>query len=595
MRFNATVITQFDPLNIREAPGGLSSRVIGSLPKGSQVYVNNVTDIGGINWYQLEDGRGWVCGTYLDLGPNLDETQQPVPIVANTIPENIITTETNNDDAPLVQSTDIGTGIDAQIIANAIANNNNYEKKIDASTRLFGCPFQFTAETDFRVPNINIGRKYLETIISESPICFFTPGKPSYLPDISEKQRSALNAFFNRDVNSMEDAEAASNKKTLLSKILGNKDVRYFDFKTDYAEYIRYVNLLCRICSIYLGINEKYFGNSGTKYGDYNWANYKYKNDYKPDVPNEDTLFVSEVETEVSDFTQDLFGQYHYVQFYADVNSSFSESASNQTTQSMLESAVMEKGENIAKEISFLTSSAALQGSFVTDAQNAATSAMDSLSARLKNGGKESIFSRLLDTGKNVISGSNMLFPEIWQDASYGKNYTVNINLVSPYGTKEAVYLNILVPLMHILAFSLPRQTSANSFMSPFLVKTFAKGWFSCELGIVDSITIDKANGGDAWSVDGLPLEVKVSISIKDLYSNLMITPANKATLFLENQGLINFLAVTCGVDITKPNFLLKLETIYSVLKRSVFDLPQNVYSEFIQGVRKSIEPYFKI
>ena len=171
----------------------------------------------------------------------------------------------------------------------------------------------------------------------------------------------------------------------------------------------------------------------------------------------------------------------------------------------------------------------------------------------------------------------------------------MSMNLVSPYGDKESIYLNILVPLMHILGLAMPRQTGANSYSAPFLVKAFAKGWFSCELGIIDSISIDKGGNGESWTVDGLPTEMKVQIGIKDLYSNLMISSTSKPELFFQNQGLIEFLAVSCGIDITKPNFMVRLETMFSVFFGSTIDLPGNIYKEFVQNIRNKIEPLFRI
>jgi len=220
---------------------------------------------------------------------------------------------------------------------------------------------------------------------------------------------------------------------------------------------------------------------------------------------------------------------------------------------------------------------------------------MEDISDKLFKNTGENLFSRILGVAPNVLNGSNILFPELWGDSSYNKSYNVTINLVSPYGDKESIYLNVIVPLMHLLALCLPKQTTANTFASPFLVKVFAKGWFSCEMGIIDSISIDKAGSGDSWSVHGLANEMKVTLSIKDLYSNLMVTNATRPDLFFQNYGLIDFLAVTCGVDITKPNFLLKLETIYSVFFGKALDLPKNMYNELIQAIRRQIDPLIRI
>ena len=189
------------------------------------------------------------------------------------------------------------------------------------------------------------------------------------------------------------------------------------------------------------------------------------------------------------------------------------------------------------------------------------------------------------NAGQEVIHGANLIYPEIWMDSEYSKDYTIVVDLVSPYGTDEAIYLNIIVPMIHLLAYSLPRQSTANSYVSPFLVKAFSKGNFSCEMGLVTSISFDK--GPDSsWSVNGLPTHVKVSMNIKDLYSKLMMTPAHKPSLFFSNQGMIDYLGSLCGLDLTVPNMTTKLETVKALLGEY---RPQNIVGRLYRGMTSDL------
>ena len=81
-------------------------------------------------------------------------------------------------------------------------------------------------------------------------------------------------------------------------------------------------------------------------------------------------------------------------------------------------------------------------------------------------------YSKLLNVAEEqVLHGSNLIYPEIWMDSEYSKTYSIKMRLVSPYGTREAIYLNIFVPMFHALCLTLPRQTSANSYASPFIIR----------------------------------------------------------------------------------------------------------------------------
>jgi len=583
MKQEVRVVTKSN-LNIRSA-AGTTNPVVGSLSPGSIVIVIGIVDIGNQTWYKLEDGRGWVCGynpggggsgIYLEL---IRDLEAPVPQPSPTPTDSSTTTDSTND-------TEDSLGLDETIITMLYNQQANISKKISASTRLFGCPFQFIKQTDFRINDngLDLGRKYLENIIAESPIVFFTPGRPNYLPNVSQTQKDALNSFFTK----MQTDESS---KSLLNDITNSTDVRYFDFINDFAEYMRYVNLLCRMCAIYLGIeNKKAFG-TNTTYKYYDWTDYKYKTGYVS--KNKEGSNKSVFSLEVTDDVKELFfGNFNYIQFYVEPNTSFSESMGANTTSSKLQS-MFETGEGLMKELSFLTNTAALSG--VDEATKSFGVNMEEISKKMINNNGEGFFSRLLGMSSAVLKGSNILFPELWQDSHYNKSYNVTINLVSPYGDKESLYLNILVPLMHILTLGLPRQSTANSFAHPFLVKAFSKGWFSCEMGIIDSIQIDKGGSGDAWTVDGLPSEMKITIGVKDLYSNLMITPTTKPALFFENQGMIDFLAVMCGIDLTKPNFLIKLESMFSVFFGKVVNLPKEAFNDVIQSLREKILPLFRI
>ena len=570
-------------LNIRQT-ASVTSANLGLVPAGTTTIVVDKGGSGGYEYYKLEDGRGWICMkepgvnvAYMTVLENLEgDNSKPVP----PAPPHTDTNSSGNkgNGSNIVSANDIDQKI-KDLISGA---NKTQTDPMDASTKLFGCPFQLLNTADLRVSkNLDLGRKYIENFIAEAPIVFFQPGKPNYLPDLSDDRKKSLTQAF----SGME-----SGGKSMVDEIITNGDVRYFDFVPDYSDYIRYVNLLCRACAVYLGIADMTAPDGKTKYKYYNWENYKYKKAFgKQKEGTADSSLFDKVAQGVSDATgtlvDDLFGVGNFVQFYVEPNTSFSESASNSTQHSFLESLV-ETGEGLMKEMSFLLNTGAV--SSADEMIDKFGSGMQKLGDHVAKGG-QNIVSRLLGVAGTTITGANFIFPEIWSDSDYNKSYTININLTSPYGDKESIYLNNIVPMMHILALSMPRQTTANSYGAPFLVKVFSKGRFSCEMGIVDSISIEKGGSGDAWSVDGLPLEIKMTVSVKDLYSNLMISSTKQSALFFQNQGLIDFLSVTCGVDITRPNLELKVETMLAMLTNKTFDIGNVMYNNVIEALKNKI------
>lgn len=269
----------------------------------------------------------------------------------------------------------------------------------------------------------------------------------------------------------------------------------------------------------------------------------------------------------------------NFVQFYIDPSAGFSESADNTTTESKLQGA-LDTGSDLMKEIAFLTNSAGIGDSEISEN---ASAMFDNMTTSLINstgsgGSLSSVMSRIINAGTYVVKGENMIFPEIYQRSDYGRNYTITVNLKTIYGNRYSIYMDVLVPLMHLLALVIPKQGSANTYSSPFLVRAHLPGIFNCNLGMVQSMSIEKNPSGEALSVDGLPMEYRVSLSIKDLYSDLMMTPSNEPLLFLTNASLIDYLAVSCGLDVTTPQLEKKIQMYTDAIIGAIQDVPSNAW-----------------
>jgi hypothetical protein len=248
---------------------------------------------------------------------------------------------------------------------------------------------------------------------------------------------------------------------------------------------------------------------------------------------------------------------------------------------------MIQTGSQAMKEAQFM-----LQTGGMSDGDNWITNSQSAWQDAVSKFGSDGILKRMGDMATTVISGANVVFPEIWGNSAYNKSYNITINLTSPYGDRRSSYLNVIVPLMHLMALALPRQTSANSFTTPFIVKVSSKGWFSCEMGMIDNISIEKVVG--SYNVDGLPTEVKVNISIKDLYSTLMMTNNAEPMMFFENKGLMNWLAVTCGMDITKPHFEEQWEAMLMTLFNSIVDIPGDIANSILEGLKNAVDNIWK-
>lgn len=460
------------------------------------------------------------------------------------------------------------------------AANGNYEKM---NTNIFGMPYHFLESTDMHMDGNNrFGYAFFNHIYMEKPIATLMPGKMVFLPAFSKNKKNIFSSLA-------ADTDNQNSKSALEELISEEAGSRYYDFATDYTAYMNYVNLMCRVCAVYLGLGKEngYTAPDGGSYTTYDWKNYHSVQGYTTPSSTSDNNLLSNVKDFFKTVADDLTaGQRCYVNFYIDPNTSVSENLSNTTQASQLEG-LFDTAEGLIKEVQMITNTVGGEG--ISGFIDTAMGKMEDLA----NAATLGVFADLLGLGKQVLNGSNLIYPEIWTDSDYSKNFQIQINLASPYGSKEAIYLNILVPMMHALCLGLPRQSTENSFNSPFLIRGYCQGWFSIDMGMVESISIDKGPE-QSWTVEGLPTQVKITLNIKELYSSLMMSPSTKPSYFFSNQGLIDYLGVACGVDMTVPHVYFNFRLASALLAGKVMDIPNNIYRTMAQSVQNLLSKKFK-
>lgn len=380
---------------------------------------------------------------------------------------------------------------------------------------IFGLPYQFSTTVDPRVSGTEVGRKYMEKILSVMPVLFLTPGEPAFMQDYdnSEKNRIAQALVDLTEDDDFED--------------LG--DGRYYSFNSNLPEYCSYANIALRALSQYMGISDV---EMPTANGGYT----KLKNIRVQELLNEDF--------------QVSFGDEMFIPFYVDAETSISESFSNETTESML-SQTANKFSSTAREIQFMLGShdpGGIAGAVKDVLGNG--DLLESLGDAVGNIASafvgKGMISRLSSELTTIVSGGKIVFPEIWGGSSYTRNYSITLKLRSPDPDPLSIFINIYLPIILLVSMAAPRQLggSANSYESPFLVRAIYKSIFSCDLGIITSLDISRG-GEDRWNTMGMPVTADVTVNIKDMYSNMSIS---KAMGLLNNTAQMDYLALMAGV-----------------------------------------------
>lgn len=441
---------------------------------------------------------------------------------------------------------------------NAEYDDTNIEDLLTTDLNgIFGIPYQFMPTVDRRLSGTELGRKYADKIVSRLPLLFLTPGKQTFMEDFSSDDASSVLSYLTGTISGLSSGD--------VSDLITGKG-KYYSFEFDYRTYFEYVNIMCQSVAYYMGINDEMVsvgGHKPKKLSNIDWS------------------------TATSDAFKTYFSASENIVFYLDGMTEVSESFSNSTTESSLASTINGFSDT-AKEIQFILGgtdsviSNLLSGA--TDVTSSITSSLSSVVGTFGGG----ILSSLCDSGvTSVLKGGKIIFPEIWQDSQFDRSYSLNIKLRSPDHDSLSIFLNILVPYIHLLALCLPRgiEDDPNAYTSPFLVKAFCKGMFNVDMGMITSMSVTK--GAECcWNDDGLPTQIDISLEIKDLYSSLFMTGyQNKMKNIVSNTSMMDFLANMAGLNLAQMEMGRRVTMYIQLTKSRFMTTPSRIWTRFDQKI----------
>lgn len=574
------------------------------------------------------DGNGWVC-LINNNQRNVDyRPQEQISVMSLRNSVSLLSDDEEEDTSSTYPDNfEFATASTFENIFEEIMEyDTNSGEAFEKNMRLFGLPYQFRAEIDSRVHKISssVGRKYIENIMKVAPVVTIIPGKPKYLPGTKNKE-GWTHAFM----------AAASGNFSEMQQLMGgeNTHVRYYDFQQSYTEYMKYVNILCRTAATFLELKEEL---DGTPLQSYDWRNYRWSGDNYQSVAgklfnaasssikngaikaianfgaaaeeafskandavnsssNSSNYFkytTSDTTEEEDELVDSILQTSNFIQFYIDPDMGGNESGSNSTSESKIKG-MFDSGSDMLKELAFIAGSGGVDTSQI---QEFTGSSLNALADEITTGGSISeFFSRIIDVSGNVMKGENIIMPEIYNSSNYDKQYNMVVHLKAPYGNRFSYYMDVLVPMFHLLALALPKQTSANTYGAPFLIKAYCEGVFTCNLGIVSQISIDKRVSPESWTNDGFPSEIDVTLTIQDLYSDLTMSPQNQPLMFLSNSSLIEYLATTCGLSLIQPQLNTRLQYTIKSITNAFGDIDQNVVSAITDKIDNLIAPWIAL
>ena len=462
---------------------------------------------------------------------------------------------------------DIATAISE--IAGGDTEVHNGDLRINNLFGIFGMPYQYLPTQDRRIDTSDsltaLGRKYSDKIAARLPLLVMVPGTPNFLGSYSSgESKTIMQTAIEGVVGSGSDVD------DLLSK-----PGKYYELKPNWADYFNYVDAMCGAAAIFMGVgDEQINGQALSSLGQgYSWANF------------------------ANSSIQSKLNYKGGVAFYVNSESQISESFSNATTQSQLAEKINSISD-LGREMQFLlgsnenTTVGKVADHLKTDPTKDESVMNKGLSKLASGNTLVGTISHSFDT---VIAGGKLIFPEIWADSQFSRDYSIDIKLMSPDNDDFSVYMNIVVPLLHLLGFVMPRGTGPSAFVSPFLIRGSYKGMFNIDMGIITNMNITKGEEG-GWNHFGMPTTVDVNFTIKELYGVMALANNNSSNYKLSNNSiLMDYIGNLCGVNINEPDIVRTLVYYTMTNSQRMDSYGKRIWSSMDQTITNSMQKLFEV
>ncbi|MFW6014959.1 MAG: hypothetical protein ACOCRK_00815 [bacterium] len=459
------------------------------------------------------------------------------------------------------------TGETERLLESMSKQSSNYET-VDLQG-LIGAPPIFSTLADTKTDNNPYGKEYVERFITEGNFVAFTCGKAKLLPGVGNKTDRTN---FIKHFNSQDGGEE-------IKKIL--EDYKYeklFGFKNAMAEYWKYVDILAGIAAKMMGVDTmaRDIFDGVSHFSEMHWGEFKSK-------------FINYSMSRKASGEGDTKKFWQYVPFYNNGIVESSEIIGNMVGQSSVEGMINNiPGKQYLSEVSFIT------GADVSrEIENVNT---DSINESMDTGAMGSSGLGGILSGSVSTLGVNVQLPDVWKDSSYDKTYNVKFKFSTPHGDPLSVYMNLIVPICHLLPLVTSRRIgTSNTYTSPFMLRIFSKGMMNCDMGMATAININRHP--ENISIDGLPTEIDVMMTIKDLYAMMNMPQKPNVSGVIKTAGLMGYLGTLCGYNMNKPDpeLMAEIKILYEIkerfspgdifysVKRNVSDISVNTVNSLLE------------
>lgn len=205
---------------------------------------------------------------------------------------------------------------------------------------------------------------------------------------------------------------------------------------------------------------------------------------------------------------------------------------------------------------------------------------------------------------KSYPVGMKLIAPQVYKGTDFMK--TIEIPLIFQASSHEPIniFYHVLAPLANIMPIAFPvyhtdvAKTLSHKlgvYGAPFVVRVYSKGSINMNLGLVESITINKLAKDN--TISGLPTRIEVTLTIKDLYGVIGLPRyAERKDQIVNSAGLTEWMASMTGI--TMSNDVLKTRYLKSAaidkFTYTFIDKPFNMVTRIENSIKVGVSSIYK-
>ena len=147
---------------------------------------------------------------------------------------------------------------------------------------------------------------------------------------------------------------------------------------------------------------------------------------------------------------------------------------------------------------------------------------------KIKQGNKDDSMIAQATDALTKLASTKLVVPKVWDTSSASSSIELVFKLKAPFGDRHTIFNTVLSPFAMLLCLAIPQQSVNLGFAMPYILAVDSPGVVQSPACVITSMTYTRGGDSNLWSVDGLPLEMTIHLTLEDVFDNIYLPTTTK-------------------------------------------------------------------